>query len=359
VRGDGAGASLLTVRAGPRALARLRAHGLSPEAVDLVPGASGGAKWLVLAGLDQYLFGTFLQAPRTRPLPVIGSSIGSWRLACLAQRDPVAALARGHEAYIHHQQYSPRPDSAEVSAVLGRALDYLLGPTGVAEILAHPVLRLHVVTARGHGLAARRARPLLAAGMGMAAALNAVHRRTLGWHFTRTLFHAPAHPSPFAGVRDLRTAFAPLTPETVRDALLASGSIPLLMDGVRVAGVDGVQWDGGVTDYHLALPYPEGEGIILYPHFYGHLVPGWFDKGLPWRRARGPWLDRVVLVAPSPAFVASLPGGKIPDRRDFYTLAPEERIRRWEAVRTASMALGEVLQALVASGRVADVAQPL
>ena len=64
-------------------------------------------------------------------------------------------------------------------------------------------------------------------------------------------------------------------------------------------------------------------------------------------------------MAPSPAFVASLPGGKIPDRRDFYALAPDERIRRWEAVRTASLALGEVLQALVASGRVADVAEPL
>ena len=243
--------------------------------------------------------------------------------------------------------------------MLARALDYLLGPTGVAEILSHPVLRLHVVTARGHGLAARGPRPLLAAGMGMAAACNAVHRRTLGWHFTRTLFHAPAHPSPFAGMRDLPTAFAPLTPDTLRDALLASGSIPLLMDGVRVRGVDGVQWDGGVTDYHLALPYPEGDGLILYPHFYGHLVPGWFDKGLPWRRARGTGLERVLLVAPSPAFVASLPGGKIPDRRDFYALAPDERIRRWEAVRTASLALGEALQALVTSGRVAEVAQPL
>ena len=353
----------MIVRAGARALAHLRARGLAPGDVDLLPGASGGAKWLVLAGISQYLFGDFLQAPRTRPLPAIGSSIGSWRLACLGQRDPVAALARGHEAYIHHQQYSPRPDGAEVSAVLGRALDHLLGPTGVDEILAHPTLRVHVVTARGHGLAARTERPLLAAGLGMAAALNALHRRTLGWHFTRTLFHAPAHPSPLAALRDLPTACAPLTRATLRDALLASGSIPLLMDGVRIAGVPGLHWDGGVTDYHLALPYPHGDGVILYPHFYGHLVPGWFDKALPWRQggrghpARG--LERVVVVAPSPAFVASLPGGKIPDRRDFYAFPAAERVRRWEEARTRALALGAQLRDLVTSGRIADVAQPL
>lgn len=347
------------MKAGPRALALLRARGLTPDLVDLVPGASGGAKWLALAGIDTYLFGCFLQAPRTRPLPAIGSSIGSWRLACLGQRDPVAALARGHEAYIHHQRYSPKPDSAEVSAVLGRALDHLLGPTGVEEILAHPTLRVHVVTARGHGLAARTERPLLAAGLGVAAACNAVHRRTLGWHFTRTLFHAPAHPSPFAGMRDLPTAFAPLTRDTLRGALLASGSIPLLMDGVRIPGVAGLHWDGGVTDYHLALPYPDGDGLILYPHFYGHLVPGWFDKGLAWRRGRGAWLDRVLLVAPSPAFVASLPGGKIPDRRDFYAFPEGERIRRWEAARARALELGAELEALVTSGRIAEVAEPL
>src|SRR5438045_2443818 len=130
--------SSLTLRAGPDALALIRERGLRAEDVDIVPGASGGAKWLVLAGLDRFVFGELLSAPRTRPMHLIGSSIGSWRMACLAQRDPVAALARGHDAYIHRQNYSPKPGPNEVSAVLGRALDHLLGPTGVDEILAHP-----------------------------------------------------------------------------------------------------------------------------------------------------------------------------------------------------------------------------
>src|SRR5687768_10466019 len=121
----------LTLRAGPDALALVRARGLSPDDVDVLPGASGGAKWLALAGLARYLFGEFRPAPRPRPLHCIGSSIGSCRMACLAQRDPVAALARGHQAYIHEQRYAARPDAREVTRVLSRCLDLLLGATGV------------------------------------------------------------------------------------------------------------------------------------------------------------------------------------------------------------------------------------
>jgi hypothetical protein len=126
--------SSLTLLAGPDALRLIRERGLRAEDVDVLPGASGGAKWLVLAGLDRYLFGELLAQPRERPMHLIGSSIGSWRMACLAQRDPIAALGRGHRAYIYEQRYSPKPSTAEVGAVLSRALDLLLGPTGVDEI---------------------------------------------------------------------------------------------------------------------------------------------------------------------------------------------------------------------------------
>ena len=61
---------------GPEALRHLRERGLRAADVDVIPGASGGAKWLALAGLDRYLFGTFLRGPRDRPLHCIGSSIG-------------------------------------------------------------------------------------------------------------------------------------------------------------------------------------------------------------------------------------------------------------------------------------------
>ena len=101
----------LTLRAGPDALRLLRERGLRAEDVDIVPAASGGPKWLAIAGLDRFLFGEFLAAPRTRPMHLIGSSIGSWRMACLAQRAPLAALERAQHSYIHDQQYTAKPST--------------------------------------------------------------------------------------------------------------------------------------------------------------------------------------------------------------------------------------------------------
>ena len=350
--------SLLTLLAGPAALRLIRDRGLRAEDVDVIPGASGGAKWLVLAGLDRYLFGEFLAQPRERPMHLIGSSIGSWRMACLAQRDPVAALGRGHQAYIYEQRYSPRPSTAEVTAVLGRALDLLLGPTGVDEILSHPWARLHVITAEGRGLAASGRRVLLAAGLALAVAGNFVTRRALSLQMRRWIFHSAGENTPFAHLADLPTPHASLTPANLREVLLASGAIPLLLEGVRIPGTEGgVHWDGGVLDYHLDLDFGQGDGLVLYPHFYGHVVPGWFDKSLRWRRASATNFRRALLIAPSEEFVASLPGRKIPDRRDFYGMPAAERMRRWQVVVDTSETLGSELRELVATGKIADRVQ--
>lgn len=348
----------LTLLAGRDAHALLRDRGLRAEDVDIIPAASGGAKWLALAGLDRYLFGEFLQQPRERPMHLIGSSIGSWRMACLAQRDPVAALGRGHQAYIYEQRYTPKPSTAEVSAVLGRALDLMLGPTGVEEILSHPWARLHVITGEGRGLAASGQRSLLMAGMGLAVAGNLVSRRALALVLRRWIFNSTGGETPFAHIADLPTRHAGLTRENTRDVLLASGAIPLLIDGVRIPGVaGGVHWDGGVLDYHVDLDFGPGEGLVLYPHFYSHVVPGWFDKSLAWRRAGATNFRRALLIAPSPEFVATLPGAKIPDRRDFYTMPEAERLRRWQAVVGASAALGDELHELIETGRVVERTQ--
>jgi len=344
----------LTLLAGRDAYNLIRDRGLRAEDIDVIPAASGGAKWLALAGLDRYLFGEFLQQPRTRPMHLIGSSIGSWRMACLAQRDPVAALGRGHHAYIYEQRYTPKPSTAEVTAVLGRALELLLGPTGVDEMLSHPWARVHVITGEGRGLAATGRRAMLLAGMAVAIAGNLVTRRALSVVIRRWIFSS-GDETPFAHLADLPTHHARLTRENARDVLLASGAIPLLVDGVRIPGTPGgVHWDGGVLDYHLDLDFGRGDGLVFYPHFYAHVVPGWFDKSLPWRRARATNFRRALIVAPSPEFVATLPGAKIPDRRDFYTMPEAERMRRWQAVVDASAALGDELHELIETGRLAD-----
>ena len=350
--------SSLSLRAGPDAFRIIQERGLRAVDVDIVPGASGGAKWLVLAGLDRFLFGEFLVPPRDRPLHLIGSSIGSWRMAAFAQRDPVAALERGHHAYIYEQQYSAKPTAREVTDVGLHVLDRLLGDNGVDEILGNASKRLHVITTEGRGLAASDRRVLLAASMAVAAAGNLLSRRTLSLQMRRFIFHTAGDTTPFSGLSDFPTTHVALTRENIRPALLASASIPLVLAGVTIPGTNGVHWDGGVLDYHLDMDFGPGEGLVLYPHFYSHIVPGWFDKSLSWRRARVDNFRRALLIAPSDEFVAALPGGRIPDRKDFYTIPEAERIPRWQQAVDASARLGDELRELLATGRLTEKVRP-
>jgi hypothetical protein len=120
----------------------------------------------------------------------------------------------------------------------------------------------------------------------------------------------------------------------------------------------GLYRDGGITDYHFAMDFEAPSGLILYPHFFDRIVPGWFDKPLSWRRARGALLGRTVFVAPSREFVATLPGGKVPDRDDFVTMKTAERQKRWREVLAACSALADELESLLEEDRLAEAAQP-
>ena len=71
------------------------------------------------------------------------------------------------------------------------------------------------------------------------------------------------------------------------------------------------------------------QGLELYPHFQRQVVPGWLDKAWKWRHGATPWLDNMVLLAPNPAWVATLPGGKLPDRTDFTGLDRQARVLAW------------------------------
>lgn len=349
----------LTLLAGPDALRTLRERGLRADDVDVVAGASGGPKWLVLEGLDRFLFGELLRGPRDRPLHLIGSSIGSWRMACVAQRDPAAAIERLCEGYVE-QRYPVKPKPSEVTRTIGAILDRMLGGSGAGEILAHPWARLHVITAEFRGLAASERAPVQMLGLAAAAAGNLLSRRTLALHLRRVIFHTAGDGSPFRGLRDFPTLHLPLTRENLRPALLASGSIPLVLEGVAIPGpATGMHRDGGVIDYHLDFDYGPGVGIVLYPHFYPHVVPGWFDKALRWRRARGHNFRRALILAPSAEFIATLPNGRIPSRDDFRRMPDAERIAAWRQVVAASTRLADELRELMATGRLADAVRPL
>lgn len=345
----------LRVLAGPAALARLRADGLDADAVDAMPGASGGPKVFSLFGLDRALFGEFFRG-RQRPLHLVGSSAGSWRFACAAQRDPLAALDRFEASYRGHR-YSDHPPPAEITAVARQTLADVLGDGGAAEVADNPVYRLHVAVSRIRGVGRGGRRRELAA-LGLAALANAASRRALGRLAERWLFHAGGEPGPLTRPDGLPTRHCTLDAANLGAVLLASGAIPGLMETVpEIPGAGpGPFCDGGIVDYHFDVRLDVG--LVLFPHFYPEVVPGWFDKALRWRRG-GARLANTVLIAPSPEFVARLPYAKIPDRRDFEVLDDETRERYWRAVAGESERLGAVFLELCRTGEIADVAEPL
>lgn len=337
----------LRIFAGQRALRRIREHGIRAGDFQWLAGASGGPKWFVLYGLDRYLAGQFF-AGRTEPLRLIGSSAGAWRMACHAHHEPVAALERLAALY-STQVYSARPDRAEVSGEALRMLDGMLGPEGARSIANNPVFRAYILANRMRGLLRSERRAPLQCGLLGAALLNVAGRRHLRSVFERWVFINAQEAESALAFDDLATTFVGLTENNVRQALMASGSIPLVMEAVsNVEGADGAVFrDGGMLDYHLHLPFHGSDGLVLYPHFYSGIVAGWFDRFAPWRKTRPDWFDNVVVVAPSREFVAQLPYGKIPDRQDFVRLDAEARIRYWQQVLAASERLADAFDKIV------------
>lgn len=351
--------SALTFHAGPSALARIRAHGLRARDVAIVPAAAGGPKGLIFQALDQFLFGEWLpRAPRERTL--IGSSIGAWRMAAACQRDPVQAFARLGELYSGQRYTSAKPTQREIDEVVRELLRaFVSGHED--DIVGHPQYRLHLLTVRGkRALAAPGHRYAEMRGFAAAALHNLRARERLGRMLERVVIGdarsgAPWLREPFDA---FTTHFAALTRENLAPGLLASGTLPLLMKPVSgiAEAPPGHYWDGGIIDYNLALPYARAgeDEIVLYPHFSEHIVPGWLDKGMPWRRAaRGPnrvWLDNVLIVAPSAAFLRTLPRSKLPDRGDFkhYGLDQDERIRNWRRAMGEGRRLRDEFAAFVA-----------
>ena len=349
----------LTIHAGDRALARIRERGLRPEDVGTIPGAAGGPKALGLQGLDRVLFGDWLQrAPRQRAL--IGSSIGSWRFACVCLPDPVAALERLGELYTA-QRFFKGITPAQVSQQCRQMLDDLLQGQE-AEILAQDQYRLNVLVARSRGILGSDARPLLGLGLAAVVLANTLHRPWVRLGFERLVLHDARAQPPLGPLDELSGRYEALAPDNLRDALLASGSIPLVMEAVdSIKGVAGKAFrDGGLTDYHLDLPY-SGEDLVLYPHFTDRVVPGWFDKALAWRHGDPRRLRNLVLVAPSREYLAGLPDGHLPDRRDFPAYEGDDatRERHWRQAMAESDRLGDYFLDLVDNDRVAEVARPL
>lgn len=340
----------LEIFAGPTALSRLQREGLCQDQIQVLLGGSGGPKWFVLYGLDRYLFGDFF-ANRSTRLVTLGSSAGAWRMCCLAMQNPVAAIDRLASLY-SQEQYSEQPQVAEITDKVRILLRGVLGSGGVQEILNNPVFSTHIISDRVKGVGGSIHRTPQMLALGLAAMANTVNRRALSLVFERIVFSADRDASPWQRLTDIDTQLVQLSQHNLFEAMMASGSIPFVLAGERdIAGAPkGLFWDGGITDYHFDLPFHAGNDLVLYPHFSPRVVPGWYDKHLPWRKPHAGNYHNVVLISPSAEFVATLPFRKIPDRMDFKNLDYQSRLAYWQQVLDRSRYLADELDQLVTRG---------
>ena len=353
----------LAIHAGPRALMHIQQHGLTPQDVRLIPAAAGGPKGLVLNPLDRFIFGHWLHGS-TQVLHLAGASIGAWRMACACLPDADTALAQLAQDYID-QDYEHEPGKAPtaqiVTRMFGRAIDVRLGARAL-DILSHPTRRLHVFTSHGRRLLSREGRWRTPLGYAAAFAANAISRRALGGWIERVVFSDPRDALPMP-LDDFRSQQVTLSPANLSKAVLASCSIPFWLQAVHdvPGGPSGAYWDGGITDYHLHLPYASmPKGLVLYPHFQAQVVPGWLDKPWKQRHRASASLDNLVVLSPRLEWVQTLPNGKLPDRKDFQSYGDDlpARQRVWREALAQSQRLADEFAQFIANP-VPDLIEPL
>jgi hypothetical protein len=337
-------ANMLDIYCGENALKTIKEHGFKQELFTTMLGASGGPKWFSLFGLDKYLFGEYFK-DRREELNLVGSSAGAFRFAALSQQDPVSAITRLATLY-SETTYSAKANKSEITAKAKILLEAVLGANGSNEIINNPIFKAHFIVAKCRGLTTLEQKVPLLLGLMSSMAMNQVNRGLLAKQYQRYVYHHPKSQLTISDSFNFNTQHQALTNDNLTDSLLASGSIPLIMEGIKdiIGSPRGMYRDGGIVDYHFDFEI-KNSGLTLYPHFSSTLKAGWFDKNLS-RKVRLKHYDNTVLLCPSTEFIDSLPHQKIPDRNDFVDMNREQRMSYWQTVMNESEKLAESFQHL-------------
>ncbi|NQY63694.1 MAG: patatin-like phospholipase family protein [Alteromonadaceae bacterium] len=338
---------MLAIYAGNSALKTIQEKGFSPELFSSFLGASGGPKWFTLYALDKYLFGEFFNNQQ-QPLNLIGSSVGAFRIACFAQKDPVAAIERLAKNY-RETTYSDKAKPEEVSIKAVEMMDAIFGESGEQEIIDNRHFKAHFIVAKCKGLVASENKFLQGLGLAKSYLNNRIARPRLNSQYERFIFQSSNSDLQLNDPDNIATTHLPFSTANIQNALLASGSIPLVMEGINNIenSPKGMYRDGGIVDYHFDFEI-KNSGLTLYPHFSSTLKAGWFDKNLS-RKVRIKHYDNTVLVCPSAKFIARLPHHKIPDRNDFVIMKRQQRMAYWQQVMDESEKLAEAFDQLYQS----------
>ncbi len=337
---------MLDIYAGKSALKTIQEHGFKQELFTSFYGASGGPKWFTLYGLDKYIFGEFFKDRKTE-LSLVGSSAGAFRAACFAQSAPVAAITRMAESY-SETVYSAKAKPLEITNKAKEIIDYTLGRDGINEIINNPLFKTHFLVNKVNGLASYENKFIQSLGLIKSILLNRCDRKLLNKQFERFVFMSAGSQLQIDDYCQFKTHYINLTAENLKSALLASGSIPMVMQGIKnIAGApSGMYRDGGIVDYHFDIDLANRNGLTLYPHFNSRPKAGWFDKNLN-RDVKGSNYNNVVMLVPSDNFINSLPYNKIPDRTDFIQMDATTRIKYWKAVLSETDKLAESLEQFI------------
>jgi hypothetical protein len=348
--------SLIQIYAGRQALEHIRNHGFKAQDTRMILGASGGPKWFVLSHLDRYLVQHWLPGI-DHQIELVGSSIGAWRMSAYASRDPLKAINQLEHHYLN-QRYSDSPTAAEVSKSVIELLDNFID---IDDVDHHHKRKLHVIAARTKGPGRFEHKAIQTLAFTGVAVGNIISRRSLPIWFDRVVFQSSGGQLPIHRWDQFKTSTVELSRQNYRDALLASGAIPVVIEGIRnpAGAPTGMYRDGGMVDYHFDLPFMPQDGFVLYPHFAPLLKPGWFDKALSWRKVQATNYDRTIVVCPSQAFVDSLPYGKIPDRKDFERMETDSRIQYWNEVVDRNQSLADAFDHWVNSNDQATSVLPI
>lgn len=334
--------SSLKIQAGTLAKQLIQKEGLQAHHVDMIPGAVGGPKGIGLMGLDQAIFGDFLQREKQRRF-LIGSSVGAWRFASLIAQGEQQGAARLAELYIN----LPFHNKMKMQDIKGISRDMLNGilTDQAQKLVDHPDYHLTIIATKAqHVFQSDHKIALYGSLLGIIGGSNAIARHHLNKFMQRVICQPEQFPQFKMQNDGFQTHYINFNTENVADWLMASGSIPAVTPAVKNISdaPQGAYRDGGLIDYHMDLPF-ESQGIVLYPHFTDHIIPGWFDKMFKSRHANADNQARTLLISPSAAYLQSLPLGRLPDRKDFVLkgLSDTERKKLWTQSVAESQRMGD------------------
>ena len=336
---------MLDIYVGETAKKEIEQNGFHPHMFDVFLGASGGPKWFTLLGLDQYVFGEFFK-DRQQPLNLVGSSAGAFRSACFTQDDPVKAITELAKRY-SESDFDKTITAQGLTDMAENMLHHIFSEHGINQIMSNPVFKAHFIVAKSKGFVKYENKILQGIGLGKSIAFNRLDRKHLKKQYERYVFGPADSALTIKDSHNIPTFYQGFTKENVKPSLLASGSIPFVMAGIKdIPGAEkGMYRDGGIIDYHFDLEFNQ-PGLTLYPHFNKAPKAGWFDKSLA-RLPKPQSYDRIVMLVPSDEFIAKLPYGKIPDRKDFETIEYKARLEYWRTVFSESQRLAEKLDEVV------------